>query len=64
MKFSKYGFQRSHIPEVTGSSPVGPTNKIKGLGILPNPVFVIAEEGVLRDVKGAIPKFFLTYLMS
>ena len=41
MKLGECGFQRSHIPEVTGSSPVGPTNDFKGLGSLPNPVFAV-----------------------
>jgi len=43
MKFGNYGFQGSHISEVTGSSPVGPTNNFEGLGNSPNPLFCLLE---------------------
>ncbi len=42
MRLRKYGFKRSHIPEVAASSPVGPTNDFKGLGEqLPNPFLTL-----------------------
>jgi len=51
-KLNKYGFKRSHIPEVTGSSPVGPTNDYKGLGSLPNPIFCTIMRGSSQGFEG------------
>jgi len=61
-------FQRSHIPEVAGSSPAGPTNDYKGLGSLPNLIFCSIIWWSSQEFEGeegrSIPKFVLTYLLS
>ncbi len=68
MKLSKHSFQRSHIPEITGSSPVGPTNEFNGLGDMLNPFFPsFAREMIsskARENQDTPGKFVLTSPMT